>query len=111
MVVVFVSRRSDPDVGMGPSATDSDPGRPGRGRGRGPLNGAPSATTDNAAMSRSPQSGEPTHLFEKINSCPPVAWALPSPVGSMTWPSTAIGLFQWPAGTASVVISLPLAGR
>ena len=47
---------------------------------------------------------------EKMASWPVVAWSFAFPVGSITWPSMAIGLFQWPAGTASVVISLPLAG-
>ena len=77
-----------------------------------PLNTADSATPDHAALSRSPRSGEPTHPYfrEKITNCPLVWWALPSPVGSITWPSTAIGLFQWPAGTGSVVITFPLAG-
>ena len=46
----------------------------------------------------------------KISSSPLVAWSLALPTGSITWPSTAIGLFQWPAGVGSVAISFPLAG-
>ncbi len=48
---------------------------------------------------------------EKISSVPRRAWSLPLPSGSTTWPSTTIGLFQWPAAPGSLAIARGEPGR
>ena len=91
------------------------PALQGRGRGServpGPRPDGPVGLSGPRMSRAEARLGEGAQPAEKISSVPLCEWSLPLPSGSTTWPSTTIGLFQWPGRPGSLAIGCGEPGR
>jgi hypothetical protein len=91
------------------------PAPPARAAAQPPRAAARSPARAGRAVRSPPAPAQPTrpagvYPSEKRSIVPVRRWSFALPSGSITWPSTTIGLFQWPAAPASLVIGDPEPG-